>query len=234
MGNKVSKFVEKANSLYERASYAYLLNAQLIVTYRDRKSDFEKWINFRPSHVDFYDDYKRLMVRVLVMELCVMFEKNERDRKQQYSFYSITEALKNHAAAGKTLFVYPEQLKAADHDSFLVIKQEVTANMKLDAKSISDLLSKELGAYRKKHEKSLSDLRDIRDTYLAHPDQNPTSKMLKAGPLIEASEWCFSFASLILHLFIQSGGRPFVNSERAGFLEDIRRDHNAVLDDLLL
>ncbi|MDF3024587.1 MAG: hypothetical protein K0R10_1948 [Alphaproteobacteria bacterium] len=227
------KLISNALSLYNRAYYAFHLNTILSVTFNDRGTDINKWINNREPHKEFFDDYRRLMVRTLVIELCVMLEENDRDRRKQYSIYSILKYIKNVAPSKKNFFLREDQIIRADCQYLLKISPALVVPEHNRSKFIAEKLLEEYEAFTVENKSAIEELKNIRDGYLAHPDATHEVKSVQVSHLQVPSEWCFSFVSLILHSLTHSGGRPYVSKERSEFINLTRSSQNSVLNDLL-
>lgn len=235
MAVKDEKTIQMAEMLYERASYAYTLNSILMVTFNENAKRINEWIGDNEDKGTFIQEYQRVLVRVLLSEVCVIFEEGLRDIKKKYSLKSMLSRIDSLKAQQKDIYLNKMCLADLDCDKFIYINNALIKSGAFGYREISDLLRIEYEKFIEKKNDSIKHLREIRDGYLAHPDLRHQKVELKLACLIPLVEWSFSFVSLILHLLLAHGNgtRPFVKQERQGFYEQIQKQQNNALKAIL-
>lgn len=231
LSDKKGEIIESAKKLNSRARFAARVSHILTCVFDDLYNDVKPWAKEQTYRGVFLNDYQNYLARVLVMELCVIFDKfNERNKK-----YSIDALLCRMKAfqVNAALFNCPDSMSiAAECPGFYYLSREVVSGELTDNKII-DLLEKEKNAFLAIYDNNIKELKTLRDTYLAHPDNEARTNTSSFESLRKISEWCFAYCGLILSTLVASGGGQYDAEIKKIFANKVTQTYKPLFHELI-
>ncbi|MGH1352153.1 MAG: hypothetical protein ACRBBN_15290 [Methyloligellaceae bacterium] len=225
--------IELVSNLNTRARHCCYLSSILTTMFDKKYNDLMDWSSDCQAKNDFLVDYQISFLRCLAMELCVILDSVDTNKKQ-YSvdalLIEIRKYIYNSVENKESLFSRPEEIKSgAEFRGFIYITEEnIPENS--DDKSICKILDKEKKSFLTSYGNELTDLKKTRNEFLAHPDINGNGKLPYPDFLRRISDWCFSYSNLILNLVTESGVPSYTIEGKKHYQEEWEKKYSSIID----
>ncbi|MDX9690307.1 MAG: hypothetical protein EOM37_03985 [Proteobacteria bacterium] len=231
-----NQIVQAAAMLDNRSNYAYAINQILTLFYEKHLARIKDWSSGQEHRTKFLSDYQRLLLRGLLAELAIVFDKHS-VRNHKYSIEPILEHIESYLRTGSPegrIFILSEELFKVNFQGFLTIKKDVLDETRIsDDAYILSVMKYELGQFKKQHKEGFDALLSIRDKYIAHPDIDHQKEKMYAYFLSKVSEWAFCYTNLLLQMMVASGAPNYVNDSRSQILAFTEEPYNKLISELI-
>jgi hypothetical protein len=220
--------------LHNRAAFASKLDTILTVLGDERQTQVRIWAEEENKRYrsEFVSTFQRAMIRVLLSELCVIFDPSN-PRHPQYSLSAVLENLGKHIEDyGHGIIQYPEEIREADLPTFCHINRQNIPVGTLTGEQTLNLISHEVEEFKRRYAAELQKIRNVRDKYLSHADSDHVSIDIGVSFLRDATDWCVGITNLILQVMVQSGARAYMEHTRLQIEQFTKEDYYRLVEEI--